>query len=437
MIVWDINSKLKISNSFIAIFTPLFSLNSNRVSIRIVKYRHLLRIDSNLSSKKEFIRCTTYAINPKTCKILDVYKGFAHFAVSDIDFMEEMRFVLEVKMHCVSSPVQPIIWRHIITEARPEYNTPQTNPRATKYTRLDYCVYNRGVSGLVYFETIEHERLCDLALEKLDELLDATLEYYNANKNIFSRPRTSDYENMRINYTNDAFTLLAELSNVEIASIENTIKPELTLVDIAPNLELSKVIENVAVKPGVKKELNPTADHKELEYPQKFLSNLKEYFVANKFCDISIDVQGQRIRAHKTALAIGSTIWHDLIVKNEKLDTINITDFDYATVQELIVFMYTGNVNHVTDQLLIAADTFGVADLKNICEVELSKTIEKKNVAKLLMLADRYKAISLYDKVVDFIEKNLPAFMEMEETKGLCMTYPELSFKLLTRLSRK
>lgn len=64
----------------------------------------------------------------------------------------------------------------------------------------------------------------------------------------------------------------------------------------------------------------------------------------------------------------------------------HVADFDYETIKELIEYMYTGKVKQTTDQLLIAADKYGVIDLKELCEEQLIQTIKMKTVVSLLVL---------------------------------------------------
>lgn len=184
----------------------------------------------------------------------------------------------------------------------------------------------------------------------------------------------------------------------------------------------------------IKPDLTITNGKKELKQ-LNLTPKLHEYFVANKLCDVTVQVGDQKILAHKVVLATSSTIWRDLFFENEFLSKILIEDFDYETIKDLIEYIYTGNMKKVTDQLLIAADKYEVSELKKLCEEHLIETIDLDSVINLLVLADCYKATSLYEKVAAYIQEHTAAFMNLEDTNAMFMMYPQLAFKLFKRIS--
>lgn len=72
--------------------------------------------------------------------------------------------------------------------------------------------------------------------------------------------------------------------------------------------------------------------------------NLMEYFVAKKFCDITIQVRDKSIQAHKVVLAAGSPIWHDLFNADMTIAVVRVDDYEYEIIKKLIEYMYTGIV---------------------------------------------------------------------------------------------
>lgn len=63
---------------------------------------------------------------------------------------------------------------------------------------------------------------------------------------------------------------------------------------------------------------------------------------------------------HKVVLATGKhTIWRDLFLRDETLTTILIEEFDYETIKDLVEYTHSGNMKKATDQLLVAADSYG------------------------------------------------------------------------------
>lgn len=153
-------------------------------------------------------------------------------------------------------------------------------------------------------------------------------------------------------------------------------------------------------------------------------------------CDVSVHVQGKRKRAHKVALANGSKVWRALFFANEALTRVLVVDFDYGTIKNLIVYIYTGVVRQetATEQLLMAAEKYSVDCLKKLCETFLCETIAMKTSANLLVLAHKYNATILFSNVVAYIGQNRSEFRKLDEAKSIFMTYPELAFELFANI---
>lgn len=162
-------------------------------------------------------------------------------------------------------------------------------------------------------------------------------------------------------------------------------------------------------------------------------------FTENRLCDVTIKVKDKDIEAHKAVLCCGSAVWHELFFADEKLTGIQVTDFDYETILELIKYMYTGTIsqtftsNH--DQLLMAANKYGAVILKNHCEELLATMISLETAAHLLVLADQHNAPALFGKVIAFIRKNFAAFKELKTAKSLFVQHPDVAFKMWKQFS--
>lgn len=161
-------------------------------------------------------------------------------------------------------------------------------------------------------------------------------------------------------------------------------------------------------------------------------------FKEKKFCDITIQVAGgHNIFAHKIVLLSRSTVWQQLLTDDDQLSVINVTEFDAETIDALLTFIYINSVPEALKSinlLLIAAETFGVGDLKTCCEQRLIDTITKYTAINLLVLAHRYNAKELFDCVLDFVRNNIGELKESDEWKMVIFQYPEFTFELLKLL---
>lgn len=95
----------------------------------------------------------------------------------------------------------------------------------------------------------------------------------------------------------------------------------------------------------------------------------------NMFCDITMQVAGgHNIPAHKVILVSGSTVWRQLLTNDRQIAIINIPDLEKDVIEALVTFIYIGSVPEPPrniDQLLIAAEKYGVDGLKKWCEQKI------------------------------------------------------------------
>jgi speckle-type POZ protein len=90
----------------------------------------------------------------------------------------------------------------------------------------------------------------------------------------------------------------------------------------------------------------------------------------------------------------------------KKLSRIVIDDIDDATMQELLRFIYTKevqNLDTLASKLLYAAEKYDLPELKSICASHLTKQISEESVLENLVLADRYKEQQLLNECMEFI----------------------------------
>lgn len=172
---------------------------------------------------------------------------------------------------------------------------------------------------------------------------------------------------------------------------------------------------------------------------QNLLSMAVQCFCDQKFSDITIQVENSdhAIRANKFVLASGSTVWHQLLTNDDQLSLINVTNFESDIIESLVAFIYTGSVPNPpkrTDQLLIAARTYGVYGLQIWCEQQLIRTVTIDTAIGLLVLGHRYNAKELFESAVTFVRQNLAQLKQRDEWKSVFFSYPELALELFNNM---
>ncbi|XP_032454947.1 speckle-type POZ protein-like [Nasonia vitripennis] len=171
--------------------------------------------------------------------------------------------------------------------------------------------------------------------------------------------------------------------------------------------------------------------------------DLKNLLDSETFSDIIIISScGKKFQVHKNILAARSTVFSAMLENNMKEATENlveITDIDAETLEELLLFIYSGkvkNIERAAIDLLAASDKYAIEDLKIMCEKVLDATIGFDNAVDVFVLADLHHADLLKQKALSFITKHLKIVMETPAFKALMNgTQPHLS-EILTAISK-
>ncbi|KAJ8680893.1 hypothetical protein QAD02_016680 [Eretmocerus hayati] len=167
----------------------------------------------------------------------------------------------------------------------------------------------------------------------------------------------------------------------------------------------------------------------------KFLNN-------EQFSDVKIIVDNKTIYAHKIVLATGNEVFSTMIKGDSKVDgndVINIEDTEYEVVVELIRFIYTGQVHNIekmAKKLIIAADRYGVIQLKYKCEKYLCPFLSPDNVLDYLKLADTYGLDELKSRAISFFVTYRKIVMKLDNFRDeMKQLHPDLTADLMTGFS--
>ena len=124
----------------------------------------------------------------------------------------------------------------------------------------------------------------------------------------------------------------------------------------------------------------------------KDLGNLLE---KKKHCDVTFDVRGHKIKAHKAILAARSPVFAAMFERSTKENLtgiiVDIDDIGPEVFKELLHYIYTGEVlseqmNEVSRGLMTAADKYLLGKLKDTCWDYIVENIYPENCVLLLSL---------------------------------------------------
>ncbi|OVA16431.1 BTB/POZ-like [Macleaya cordata] len=164
--------------------------------------------------------------------------------------------------------------------------------------------------------------------------------------------------------------------------------------------------------------------------------------------DVVFDVAGEKFHAHKLVLAARSPIFRAELLDGMEEDKheIVVTDLEPKVFKAMLHFIYKDTLvedeelvasssscvsDTLVGKLLAAADKYGLARLRLMCESYLCKDIAVNSVATTLALADSYHATELKAVCLKFAAENLAAVMRSNGFEYLKENCPSLESELL------
>ena len=143
------------------------------------------------------------------------------------------------------------------------------------------------------------------------------------------------------------------------------------------------------------------------------------------FCDVFLMVGDRRIPAHRIVLAASSSVFKASLTselkrqkEGEVFDEVQVSDFDPSTIEEMLNFIYTGEVGITLKnawELILAADYYDLENLKELCAEFLMINLTLSNCLLIQMYAERYRLNLLQEETTSFICKNLTSVWKTEE----------------------
>ena len=128
-----------------------------------------------------------------------------------------------------------------------------------------------------------------------------------------------------------------------------------------------------------------------------------------KFSDlVLICSDGNKIDVNKYVISAQCPVFAATVAAvMDENNSAKFDDIDSKTMLELMRFIYSGqitNIEKVDLELLVAANRFGVDDLKDMCVSSLMETFPEKGFTKVLKIADELKIQDLKENIIDYIK---------------------------------
>ena len=187
-----------------------------------------------------------------------------------------------------------------------------------------------------------------------------------------------------------------------------------------------------------------TYDIKEpFNHEKEVLQDLEDLYEDKKKSDVTFNVRGKKIQAHKNILIARSQVFaamFDHPSKEKMTGIVDVTDIEPDVFEELLNYIYTGRVpseqmEQLAIELLAAADKYQLEKLKKTCGKYLSYGMSPENCIKLLLLVDENNsAYYLREKAVEYIRQNRGQVMKTESWKKLAKKKPTFVVSIMEML---
>ena len=147
------------------------------------------------------------------------------------------------------------------------------------------------------------------------------------------------------------------------------------------------------------------------------------------FCDVTVAVKGKEFKAHKVVLAAASpfflSLWEsNMIESNEQLIEIKLEDATASIMEDVLQFIYSGNVT-VTEEnchkLIATSDYLLLPGLKTLASSFLEDNLTIENCIFNYYFAEKYHCAELSEVSCKTIYANFTDVMETEDFLNLEM----------------
>ena len=172
-------------------------------------------------------------------------------------------------------------------------------------------------------------------------------------------------------------------------------------------------------------------------------TNLYKLLESESHADIQFVIKGQRVAAHTAIIAASSPVFSAMLeegkFKEAQAKTVHIEDIEVEVFHQLLNYLYTGEAPQlkkpdITEPLFLAADKYGVSQLKSECEVCLISNLTVENAIHHLVLAHLLSAPKLQEAAFECLVEHRHKVWKRTEWKELNKSYPDLFYEACDRM---
>lgn len=170
----------------------------------------------------------------------------------------------------------------------------------------------------------------------------------------------------------------------------------------------------------------------------KLSNDLEELFLREDDSDVTIRVEDQEFRVHKSILGARTPVFTSMFkhkMSENITGVVDIYDCDAIAFREFLRYLYTGRVakfspNNVFS-LYRVADKYQVNELKAYCLEYIKNNMCVDMFCDAIILSVHYDEEELMDIAIRFLSENMTDIMDTEKWQTFLSENPSESNKLL------
>jgi hypothetical protein len=183
----------------------------------------------------------------------------------------------------------------------------------------------------------------------------------------------------------------------------------------------------------------------DLFHENRITYDLQKLVNNKKYSDFVFIVDNKEFFAHKSILSVRSKAFEAMFANDmieSQSNRCTIDDIESEVFEELLTFIYTGNepkAQTMVEKLLAAAQKCEILEIKDFYANMIFKDIKNENAIQSLIVAEKYNAMKLLDKIIEFIAINFQSILNISviEWEKFIVENPKLVTKIFKTMVKK
>jgi len=173
----------------------------------------------------------------------------------------------------------------------------------------------------------------------------------------------------------------------------------------------------------------------------KLSFDMTSLFESGEHTDCIVVCDGREIKCLKGILGARSSVFRAMFeheMTENRSGRVEINDFDQDVVYEMLLYIYSGQVNDLEGKaasLIAAADKYDLMELKQMCEVSLCENLSVVNVCESLIVSKLHTCSVLQSNALKYMKDNCNQIMAQAGWMEKLKHHPDLLSSMFETLA--